>query len=88
MPQYDYIAVAEDAARNAVRRMERVEERLQRERKVGTVHRQLEEYVGVYVNGSGNWRVEIGIDGEGDDSVGKGKLWLRFQGREDEQYAL
>ncbi|KAF2831091.1 hypothetical protein CC86DRAFT_401646 [Ophiobolus disseminans] len=61
--------------------MDKVIEQLEHERVSGTNHRPLEEYVGRYKNSIKNWVIEIGVD---DSS----KLYLRFQGRLDEQYEL
>ena len=61
--------------------MKRVAEQLEKERIPGTGHRFLEEYVGIYENSIKNWVIDIGMD----DAE---QLFLRFQGRLDEQYAL
>ncbi|PSN73167.1 hypothetical protein BS50DRAFT_180872 [Corynespora cassiicola Philippines] len=79
-PQHDYVSLAEEATRNGLARMERVAEQLQKEREPGTKHRPLDEYVGQYENSIKNWMIEIGLDGSG-------RLFLRFQGRVDEQYS-
>jgi hypothetical protein len=79
--QYDYVALAKEAVQNGMARLQKVAEQLEAERVPGTHHRPLEEYVGRYENAIKNWVVEIGLDVSN-------QLFLRFQSRRDEQYAL
>jgi hypothetical protein len=75
------VALAKEAVDNGKARMQKVAEQLEAERVPGTHHRPLEEYVGLYENTIKNWVIEIGLDESH-------QLFLRFQGRLDEQYAL
>jgi len=80
-PQHDYVALAKEATKNGASRMEKVAEQLEQERESGTDHRPLEEYTGIYENAIKNWVIHIGLDESGE-------LFLRFQGRLDEEYKL
>lgn len=80
-PQHDYVSLAIEASSNGTKRMEKVQMQLEKEREHGTLHRPVQEYVGIYRNAIMNWAIEIGTTSEG-------QLYLRFQRRPDEQYIL
>ena len=79
-PLHDYVALTSESVINGGNRMNKVADRLESERILGTQHRALAAYTGRYYNALGNWFINVGIcDGE---------LYLEFQGREDERYTL
>jgi CubicO group peptidase (beta-lactamase class C family) len=80
-PGYDYLALAKRAAGNWGKRMVQVETTLATEQIPDTKPRELGEYIGRYWNGIKNWLIEVGVSAEGE-------LWMRMQGRTDEQYKL
>jgi Domain of unknown function (DUF3471)/Beta-lactamase len=80
-PAHDYLQLAAESATNGGLRMKEVQAQLEKGRVLETEHRPLHAYTGRYYNVIRNWVIEVGISRAGE-------LYLRFQGREDEQYTL
>ena len=80
-PAHDYLELARESVKNGGRRMEDVQDRLDKERIPGTDHQPLKSYVGKYYNKIDNWVIEVCINS-------LGTLCLKFQARDDELYIL
>lgn len=80
-PAQDYTALAAEIVDVGTRRMEEVEDKLQRERIRGSEPRDLRSYTGRYFNLIEKWFIYILVNEEG-------QLCLEFLGLEDERYQL
>ncbi|KAG9253643.1 beta-lactamase/transpeptidase-like protein [Emericellopsis atlantica] len=80
-PMRDYLDLANRCAAKSVLRMDEVEAKLEQEGILNTKPRELEAYVGRYMNSAGNWFIDICIS----ESEG---LQLRVLGLEEETYEL
>ncbi|KAL8708942.1 MAG: hypothetical protein Q9220_006274 [cf. Caloplaca sp. 1 TL-2023] len=78
--KHDFVALTQKIVAVEIESMSTIEDTLERERKLGTLPRDLRDYVGTYQNSIGTMKIDIMLQ--------ESKLVMRFQGLEEETFGL